>query len=347
MTDRPLGRGGLRVGPNSFGVAPLANLGHEVDDDTAFAALEAAWDAGVRYFDTAPHYGLGLGERRLGAFLRTKPRDAFVLSTKVGRQLVESPDGPRLDDEGFAVTSPLRRRRDYSADGVRRSLEQSLERMGLDRIDVVFVHDPDDFAAEALEGAFPALDALRRESTITGYGAGMNQSEMLARFVRETDLDVIMCAGRYTLLEQGALDELLPVAQQRGVSVVAAAVFNSGLLARDRPPAGVNYNYQPAPAELLDRVNTIADVCEAHGVPLPAAALQFALGHPAVATVCTGARSAEQVRRNGDLFEVAIPVALWADLLAAGLLRADAPVPVASASDPAATAAESARKDVS
>jgi D-threo-aldose 1-dehydrogenase len=324
---RPLGRGGLGVGPNAFGVAPLANLGREITDEDATAALEQAWTAGVRYFDTAPHYGLGLGERRLGEFLRTKPREEFILSTKVGRLLVENPHGARPDDEGFAVTSSLIRRRDYSGDGIRRSLEESLERMGLDRIDVVFVHDPDDYRAEALEGAFPALDELRRAGTIVSYGAGMNQSELLAAFVRETDLDVVMCAGRYTLLEQGALTELLPAASERGVSIVAAAVFNSGLLARDRPPVEATYNYAPAPPELLERVNSIADVCESHGVPLPAAALQFPLGHPAVATVCTGARSAEQVRRNAALFDVPIPDALWADLVSAGLLDASAPVP--------------------
>lgn len=324
---RPVGRGGLRVGPNSFGMAPLANLGREVSDQTAFDALEAAWAEGVRYFDTAPHYGVGLGERRLGEFLRSKPRDEFILSTKVGRLLVESPLGAQPDDEGFAVTSSLVRHRDYSGDGVRRSLDESLQRMGLDRVDIVYVHDPDDSFAEAMEGAFPALDALRREGTIASYGAGMNQTEMLTRFVQDTDLDVVMCAGRYTLLEQGALDDLLPAAQSRGVSVVAAAVFNSGLLARDRPPADATYNYAPAPAELLARVNEIADVCEAHGVSLPAAALQFALGHPAVATVCTGARSADQVERNARLFEVEIPDALWGALAAAGMLKADTPTP--------------------
>lgn len=327
VTARPLGRGGLVVEPNAFGVAPLANLGHEVTDEAAFEALEAAWAVGVRYFDTAPHYGTGLGERRLGEFLQTKPRDEFVLSTKVGRLLVENPAGPQPDPQGFAVMSPLTRLLDYSAQGVRRSLDESLVRLGLDRVDVVFVHDPDEHVGEALDGAFPALDALRREGVITSYGAGMNQSEMLTRFVLETDLDVIMCAGRYTLLEQGALAELLPAALDRHVSVVAAAVFNSGLLARDRPVAGTTYNYAPAPPELLDRVNALADVCEAHGVTLPAAALQFALGHPAVAAVCTGARSAEQVRRNAGLFDVAIPAAMWSDLATAGLIDAGAPLP--------------------
>ena len=327
MSGRALGRGGLEVGRYAFGVAPLANMGHEVTEEEAANALEAAWSAGVRYFDTAPHYGLGLGERRLGAFLATKPRDEFVLSTKVGRVLVDNPLGVRPDDEGFDVRSPFMRRRDYSADGVRRSLDDSLERMGLDRIDVVFVHDPDDFYREAMVGTFPALDELRREGVITSYGAGMNQSAMLTDFVLNTDLDVVMCAGRYTLLEQCALDDLLPAASAKGVSVIAAAVFNSGLLARDRPAPGTTYDYAPASEELLARVGAIADVCEANGVSLPAAALQFALGHPAVATVCTGARSAAQVRRNAGLFDLPIPDSLWADLASAGLLRADTPLP--------------------
>ena len=327
MSGRALGRSGIEVGPYAFGVAPVANLGHEVAEEEAATALEAAWSAGVRYFDTAPHYGLGLGERRLGAFLATKPRDEFVLSTKVGRVLVDNPLGVQQDDEGFDVRSPLVRRLDYSADGVRRSLDDSLERMGLDRIDVVFVHDPEEFYRESMEEAFPALDELRREGVIASYGAGMNQSAMLTNFVLNTDLDVVMCAGRYTLLEQGALDDLLPAASARGVSVIAAAVFNSGLLARDRPAPGATYDYAPASAEMLARVGAIADVCEANGVSLPAAALQFALGHPAVATVCTGARSAAQVRRNARLFDLPIPDSLWADLALAGLLRADAPLP--------------------
>jgi D-threo-aldose 1-dehydrogenase len=324
---RRFGRGGLSVGPYGFGVAPLANLGREVDDDIANAALETAWAAGVRYFDAAPHYGLGLGERRLGRFLAAKPRDEFIVSTKVGRLLVDGPRGIQPDDEGFAVSSALTRRRDYSADGVRRSLDESLERMGLDRIDVVFVHDPDDFYAEALDGAFPALDALRRDGTIASYGAGMNQTRALTDFIRNTDLDIVMCAGRYTLLEQTALDDLLPAALERDVSVIAAAVFNSGLLARDRPTADQTYNYGTVPTALLERATAIADVCESHGVSLPAAATQFTLGHPAVATVCTGARSPEQVARNASLFDVDIPSALWSDLADAGLIRADSPRP--------------------
>lgn len=333
MTDRPLGRGGLAVGPHAFGVAPIANLGREVSDESAFAALEAAWLSGTRYYDAAPHYGLGLGERRLGEFLRTKPRSEYVISTKVGRLLVPNPHGEQPDKEGFAVVSPLMRRYEYTPDGVRRSLEESLQRMGVGNIDIVFVHDPDEHYKAALDGAFPALDALRDEGVITSYGAGMNQTAMLADFITRTDLDVVMCAGRYTLLEQGGLSDLLPAAIAHGVSIVAAAVFNSGLLARDRPPAGATYDYGPAAAPLLARVNAIADVCEAHGVPLPAAALQFPLGHSAVVTVCSGARSADQVLRNAALADITIPNQLWSDLAERGFIDAEAPLPSKESSE--------------
>ena len=319
-----LGRGGLTVGPLAFGSAPIGNLGREVSQDEWCGALSAAWDAGVRYFDTAPHYGLGLAERRLAAGLAQ--RDGFIVSTKVGRLLAPGP-GDDMDDEGYAVPTTHVRVRDYSRDGILRSLESSLERLGLDRVDVLLVHDPDEYYREALEGAFPALEELRSQGVITSYGAGMNQSEMLADFVRETDLDVIMLAGRYTLLEQGALDDLLPECERRGVSVVAAGVFNSGLLARARPREDVTYNYEPAPPEILARVHRIADVLERHGTTLPQAAAQFALAHPAVATVCLGARSAAQVERNAALFDVPVPEQAWQELVAEGLLRETAPVP--------------------
>lgn len=326
-TARPFGRGGLNVGPYAFGVAPIANLGHRVTDQAARQAVTAAWDAGIRYFDVAPHYGLGLGEERLGAALASRPRGDYIVSTKVGRLLVPNPAGLQADTEGFDVVSPLTRRRDYSRDGVLRSVEESLSRLGMDYLDIVFVHDPDDYYREALDEAFPALDELRAQGIIRSFGAGMNQSRMLAEFALNTSLDVIMCAGRYTLLDQKALDDLLPAAVERGVSVVAAAVFNSGILAQNRPAPNAMYDYSPTTREMVDRVNAIADVCERHSVPLPAAAIQFPLGHPAVSTVCVGARSSEQVIRNTSLFDVKIPGDLWAELAAEGLLRSDAPTP--------------------
>ena len=200
------------------------------------------------------------------------------------------------------------------------------------------MHDPDEFYQEALDGAFPALDELRSQGVIRSYGAGMNQSAMLADFVRHTDLDIVMLAGRYTLLDQSGLDDLLPACQERGVSVVAAGVFNSGVLALDRPPPDAAYDYQPAPPEVVDRANRIADVCESHGVPLPAAAAQFPLGHPSVATVCLGSRSASEVQRNAALFGTEIPASLWTDLAGAGLLGGAAPVPCPTAGRPGADA---------
>jgi D-threo-aldose 1-dehydrogenase len=321
---RPLGRGGLTVGPHALGTSPLGNFGRAVGEDDARGALAAAWEAGVRCYDTAPHYGLGLAERRLADGLAR--RDGFVVCTKVGRLLAPS-SGEEMDSEGFAVRATSVRVRDYSRDGVLASLEASLERLGVDRVDVLLVHDPDEYYRDALDGAFPALEELRSQGVITSYGAGMNQAEMPADFVRETDLDVVMLAGRYTLFEQGALDDLMPACQARSVSVMAAGVFNSGLLARDRPHEGVTYNYAPAPPEVIARADRIADVLERHGTSLPAAAAQFPLGHPVVATVCLGARSAAQVERNAALFAEPVPAAAWGELVSEGLLRPDAPVP--------------------
>src|ERR1051326_4527911 len=319
----------MDLGVFGLGGAPLGNLGAPVSDEDALGAIEAAWNAGVRFFDTAPHYGLGLSERRFAAALAGNPRDEFIISTKIGR-LLEPNASARgaMDDEGFAVPAHLRRVRDYSHDGVMRSLESSLERLRLDRVDILLVHDPDEFYREALDGAFSALPDLRPQGVIRAYGAGMNQSRMLADFVRNTDLDVILLAGRYTLYEQGAMDDLLPLCASRGISVVAGGVFNSGLLATDRPGPWATYNYAPPPPDVLQRVQQIAAVCERHGVRLPAAAVQFVLAHPAITTACLGARTAAEVERNAALFKATIPKELWADLKGEGLLRTDAPVQV-------------------
>ncbi|WP_133764601.1 aldo/keto reductase [Amnibacterium kyonggiense] len=315
-------RTGLAVPELGFGTAQFGNLFRETSDEDSAAAVESAWESGIRYFDTAPHYGLGLSERRLGAALAGLPRDEYVLSTKVGKLLVEDANGvSRMDDEGFVVETTLRRRWDYSRDGVLRSLEGSLERLGVDRVDIVYLHDPDDHWAEASTTGFAALAELRDQGVVGAIGAGMNQSAMLARFVRETDVDLVMCAGRYTLLEQGAEDDLLPAALERGVGVVAAGVYNSGLLSRPRPPADAQYDYADAPAEMLDRANRIADVCEAHGLTLPEVATVFARRHPAVVSTVLGLRTPEQVAGAIDRFAVEVPDALWRDLESAGLLR--------------------------
>ncbi|MEU7876270.1 aldo/keto reductase [Dactylosporangium sp. NPDC049140] len=320
---RPLPRRpAVRLTGLGFGAAQGGNLYHATSDETFHAAVQAAWDNGIRYFDTAPHYGLGLSERRLGAALRTRPRDSYVLSTKVGRLLVPSPQtAHRRDPEGFDVPADLRREWDFSRDGVLRSLEASLQRTGLDRIDIVYLHDPDEHWEQAAKHAVPALTELRDQGVIGAVGAGMNQSALLTRFVRETDVDLVMCAGRYTLLEQGAMDDLLPAASDGGVGVVIAGVYNSGLLARDQPPADAMYNYAPAPAELIDRARRIAAVCEAHGVRLPAAALAFVRSHPAVVSTVVGLRTPVEVGETRQRAAAVVPEALWTALRAAGLLR--------------------------
>jgi len=322
MHTRPVPRG-LRLTDVGFGAAQLGNLGRETTDIEARSAVDAAWDAGIRYFDTAPHYGLGLSERRLGAALAGRPRDEFVVSTKVGRSLVPN-EPPYAQDDGFAVPATHRRLFDFSRDAVLRSVEESLGRLGLDRIDILYLHDPDDHWTEASTSGVSALSELRDQGVVRAIGAGMNQSAMLAEFVHRCDVDVVMLAGRYTLLEQGALDDLLPLAHERGISVVAAAVYNSGLLSRTRPAPDVTYDYLPAPAELVARANKIADVCERHGVSLPAAALGFPLRHPAVASVVVGMRNAAQVASTVERAGAAIPDALWSDLAARGLLHGDA-----------------------
>ncbi len=289
--------------------------------------MDAAWELGVRYFDTAPHYGLGLSERRLGRALAARPRSELVVSTKVGRLLepVEAVEG--LDDDGFLVPATHRRRWDFSRDGIRRSLSESLERLGLDRVDVLYLHDPDDHWNDVLETGYPALAELRAEGTVARIGAGMNQSTMLANLVRHTDVDLLMLAGRYTLLEQDSLDDLLPLCEERNVGVVAAGVFNSGLLARSQPTPNSRYDYGDAPPDLLARASAIAAVCDRHGTTLPAAAIAFPLAHPAVESVCAGARSPLQMDRNAALLREPIPSALWSELKAEGLLREDAPAP--------------------
>ncbi|GAA2672877.1 MULTISPECIES: aldo/keto reductase [Actinosynnema] len=296
-----------------FGAAPLGNLYEPVADADAEAAVRAAWEAGIRYYDTAPHYGLGLSERRLGAALAGVPRAELVLSTKVGRLL--EPTTPVGDDlaNGFAVPADARRVWDFSADGVRRSLESSADRLGVDRVDVVYLHDPDHHWRQAIDEAYPALADLRDQGVVRAVGVGMNQWRVPERFVRETDLDVVLLAGRHTLLERSATG-LLDLCAERGVAVVAAAPFNSGLLAERDVPDGATHDYAPAPPELLERARALARTCAAHGVDLPSAALQFPLRHPAVRSVLVGMRSAAQVRANAAALAATVPGALWEEL---------------------------------
>ncbi|MFI7689226.1 aldo/keto reductase [Nonomuraea sp. NPDC049655] len=299
-----------RVG---LGGAPLGNLYQAVSGEQARATVDAAWDSGVRLFDTAPHYGLGLSERRLGAALAQ--RSGYVLSTKVGRLVV--PSRVRDDDEMFDVPVGLGREWDFSADGVRDSLEDSLARLGLPEIDIALIHDPDDHLEQALAEAYPALAELREQGVVKAIGVGMNQWQAPLRFVRETGVDVVMLAGRYTLLDQSGLP-LLDECAERGVRVLAAGVFNSGLLATPAPSG--TFDYAPAPAPLLDRATRIAAVCERHGVSLPQAAMAFPLRHPAVASIVLGARAPEEVLANAALWARPVPEELWLELAGEGLL---------------------------
>ncbi|MBD8079367.1 aldo/keto reductase [Cellulosimicrobium arenosum] len=311
----------VRLTSLGYGAAQAGNLYRPTTDAETWSAFDTAWDAGVRYFDTAPHYGLGLSERRLGTALRDRPRDEYVVSTKVGRLLVPSPEtAHEKDPDMFDVPADVRRVWDFSREGVLRSLESSLERTGLDRVDVVYLHDPDDHWEQASREALPALVELRDQGVVGAVGAGMNQSAMLARFVRETDVDLVMCAGRFTLLEQPALDDLLPAAVEHGVAVVVAGVYNSGLLAHDVPPDDATYDYAQAPTELLDRTRRIAAECAEHGVTLPQAALAYVRAHPAVASTVVGLRTADQVRQAVDRHTTTVPSELWPALVDAGLL---------------------------
>lgn len=308
-----------------YGAAALGNLYQALAEDEWPRIVPAAWAGGIRYFDVAPHYGLGLAERRLGESLRAFPRDEYVISTKVGRVLVPQDAAGRTDiDNLFDVPADHRRVRDYSRDGVLRSIEDSLTRLGVDRIDIVLVHDPDEYEAEALDGAFPALSELRDQGVITSFGAGMNQSGMLARFVRETDADFMMVAGRWTLLDQSALDDLLPAAAERDVAVIAAAIFNSGILATDAPAAGAMFDYGSADPAIVEQAQVLADVAHGHGVTLPELAAQFPLTHPAVTTVVMGGASAEQMERNSRLVERPVPPEVWAELAELGLISPSA-----------------------
>ncbi|WP_426368925.1 aldo/keto reductase [Streptomyces sp. E-08] len=326
MRDNPLGRGTLRVSELAFGAAGIGNLFIPVTDAQAEQAVSAAWESGVRYFDTAPHYGLGLSERRLGAALRGLPRDEYVLSTKVGRLLRPRKEATGDDlANGFAVPAAHERVWDFTADGVRGSLEASLERLGLDRIDLVYVHDPDDHAEQALTQAYPELERMRAEGTVGAIGVGMNQAGLLARFVRETDIDAVLLAGRYSLLDQRGLDELLPLAAERGVGVVVGGVFNSGLLADPRP--GATFDYATASDALVSRALEIKAGCERHDVPLRAAALRFPFGHPAVVSVLVGVRSAAEAEDAAAMLRTPVPAALWDDLKERGLLPAGVPTP--------------------
>jgi D-threo-aldose 1-dehydrogenase len=332
--QRKFGRVDLRVTAFAFGTAPIGNIFAPVAESESQAMFEAAWDAGVRYFDTAPMYGHGLSELRTGHALRWKQRDDYVLSSKVGRLLTPA----RRRDITFAPwvdAGAFTPRFDYSYDGAMRSFEDSLQRLGLEHIDICFLHDVDRFThgdnqpavfEQAMAGAWRALEKLRREGVVKAVGVGVNEWQACHTALQQHDIDCFLLAGRYTLLEQDALDAFLPLCEARGAAVVVGGGFNSGILATGARP-GAKYNYAPAPPAILDKVAKIEAVCAMHGVPLPAAALQFVVAHPAIPSFIAGTRTTGQLQQDLEWFSHPIPPAFWADLKSRGLLREDAPTP--------------------
>jgi D-threo-aldose 1-dehydrogenase len=337
LPRRQLGRTGLSVSILGFGTAPLGDLFVRIPDEVAIATVEQAFALGINLLDSSPLYGRGLAEHRCGTALRRVERQDIVLCTKVGRWMdpFQVPD----DASGFVGGQPHRAVFDYSYDGTMRSVEQSLLRLGTDHLDLLLIHDVDVWThgrdaieqrfREAMEGAYVALDRLRREGVVAGIGVGVNEADMCVRFAKAGSFDTMLLAGRYSLLEQPALAEFLPLAQQQGIGVMLGGVFNSGILATGAVD-GAKYNYRAAPPEILDQVARIERVCAAHNTALPTAALHFALGHPAVASLVLGGQTPEEVERNVAALSSKVPAALWRDLKAEHLLDAAAPVPVSN-----------------
>lgn len=322
--SRPLPRSGVRLPALGMGTAPIADLYGPVPEAQATEVVRRGLELGVHYFDTAPLYGAGLGEQRLGAALADTSRDRFLISTKVGWLLRDPGEEPDPSDE--PTPTGLVPRVDMSASGIRQSLEESLQRLRVDHVDVALLHDPDDCEEQARATALPALLELRREGVVQAVGVGMNDADMLDRFVRDFEIDVVLLAGRYSLLDQAGLRSLLPRCLDRGVGVIVGGVFNSGILAD--PREGAPFDYRPAAPELVDTARAMAAVCRRHGVPLTAAALQFPLGHPAVVTVLQGPVNRRELEANAGDFLVDVPEECWLDLRREGLLPPDVPVPV-------------------
>ena len=318
-----LGKTTLQVTRLGLGTAPLGGLYGEVSDADADATIDEALSKGLGLIDTAPQYGHGLAEQRVGRGLARHGRNQALIATKVGRLLRNVPYTDEV--RYYHGTPPVNPVFDFSYDGVMRSVEESLARLEVDRVDILHIHDPDDHYDAALEGAYIALDTLRSEGTIDAVGAGMNQSAMLTRLAREADFDCFLVAGRYSLLDQEALDDLLPTCLERRISIIAGGVYNSGLLADPSP--GSPYNYRPAPSGLVERAAQLAATCARHRVPLKAAAIQFPFGHPAVACVVTGARSRAELAENIEMIQHPIPADLWEELRKEGLIDDRVPVP--------------------
>ena len=335
METRRIGTSGLSVDMLGFGCASLGNLYHAISDAEATQILNAAWSKGFRYFDTAPHYGQGLSERRVGDALRHSQGEDYVLSTKVGRLL--KPSGYAPSRHGFLSPMPFDFVYDYSYDGVMRSFEDSLQRLGLDRIDILYMHDigamthgedSDRLFAIAMDGGYRAMNELRRDGRVSAIGLGVNEFEVCEAALEYGDWDCFLLAGRYTLLEQAALDTFLPKCVERNCSIVIGGAYNSGILATGVKGEGpFHYDYGEAPASVVDKVGKIENTCEEFGIPLPAAALQFPLAHPAVASVIPGVGKLARIEQTLELFRTGIPAEFWSALIDRGLLREDAPTP--------------------
>ena len=329
-----LSRSGLVLSRLGLGTAWLGNMYQAVEDAAAAAVVRRALELGVRVLDTAPLYGFGLAERRLGEALSGAPRDSFVLATKVGRVLRPrtgaDPEVPSYDNSGplFVDAPVMHADFDFSYEATMACLAASLQRLGLDRVDVVLIHDPDDHFDAALDGAYRALHDLRQQGTVGAIGVGMNQSASLTRFARHTDVDLVLLAGQYTLLDQTALTDLLPVCRQRDVAVIVGGVYNTGILADPRP--GACYKYAVAPPAVVHRAQHMQQICARYGVPLKAAAIQFPFGHPAVRCVLAGVRSVEELDDNAAMLATPIPAGVWHDLRHEGLLPHSVPVPGSS-----------------
>ncbi|HET7841264.1 MAG TPA: aldo/keto reductase [Terriglobia bacterium] len=321
-----LGKTRLQVSRLGQGGAPLGGLFQDLPDDTAVATVRRALSLGINFFDTAPLYGHGKSEARIGRALAGA--SDIVLATKVGRVLVPV-SRDQLQPDEFDNPAPFRPVFDFSYDGVMRSFEASLKRLNVERIDILHIHDPDNHHEQAIRGAYPALDKLRSQGLISAVGAGMNQAEMLARFAREGDFDCFLLAGRYTLIDHPGLKELLPLCVEKGIGIIIGGPYNSGVLASGAKP-GAKFNYADAPPAILEKVRKVEAVCARHSVPMKAAALQFPLAHPAVAAVIPGARSIAELEENYQLIRHPIPADFWAELRAEKIIPEEAPVPASA-----------------
>lgn len=333
---RVFARSGITTTLLGFGSAPLGNLFRPIATNDAHEMIHASWEAGIRFYDTAPMYGHGLAEHRMSDALFEYPREEYLLCTKVGRTLTPSKPGS-FDHGAWSKVPPLKSEFDYSYDGTFRQLEGSLQRMMSDRVDILLVHDIDRFThgdnqptrfKEAVAGSFKALIKMRDEGVTSCIGVGVNETDVCYKVAQEIDIDVLLLAGRYTLLDHDSLNDLMPLCEERKISVILGGAFNSGILATGAVP-GAKFNYSTAPEHIMEKTRRIESVCKEFNVSLPAAAIQFVSAHPTVVNICLGARNMNQWKENYNLLNEKIPSDFWSTLVTKGLVRVDAPLPIA------------------